>query len=307
MREIEKSGWMYIVIGVVWILVVLWFDPRLFVLLHRTHNDSGKILILLFMLTLDLFWLFGCYYLFHFVFTLISPRTIPPAGVDDQKPQVAILYLTMNDFDVAAAESCAHQNYPHFHLYLLDDSTTVEGRKAVEQFHERFPELTTIVRRQNRKGYKAGSINNALCTTVLDCEYFAVIDSDGVIPSDFVTRMLPYFRLDPQIGFLQARNVPNPVQRTKFASDLALGITPLWTSYFGPRNKYGFVPFLGHSGLISRKLWEKTGGMPEVVSEDLAFSTKAAELGYRGHYVHDVFAQEQFPETYPQLRRQQEK
>jgi cellulose synthase/poly-beta-1,6-N-acetylglucosamine synthase-like glycosyltransferase len=119
--------------------------------------------------------------------------------------------------------------------------------------------------------------------------------------------MLPYFRLDPQIGFLQARNVPNPVQRTKFASDLALGITPLWTSYFGPRNKYGFVPFLGHSGLISRKLWEKTGGMPEVVSEDLAFSTKAAELGYRGHYVHDVFAQEQFPETYPQLRRQQEK
>src|SRR5689334_7682765 len=99
-RYIEKSGWMYIVIVVVWVLILLWFDPRLFVLLHRTYDDSGKILILSFMLTLDLFWLFGCYYLFHFVFTLISPRTIPPQARDDPKPRVAILYLTMNDFDV---------------------------------------------------------------------------------------------------------------------------------------------------------------------------------------------------------------
>ena len=65
--------------------------------------------------------------------------------------------------------------------------------------------------------------------------------------------------------------------------------------------------FLGHGGIIRRDVWEKVGGFPEVVSEDIAFSTKIAELGYRGYFAGDVISFEDFPETYPQLRKQQEK
>jgi membrane glycosyltransferase len=67
------------------------------------------------------------------------------------------------------------------------------------------------------------------------------------------------------------------------------------------------VIFYGHGALIRRDVWEKAGGFPEIVSEDLAFSTRIRQMGYRGYFAHDVICYEDFPETYLQFRRRQEK
>jgi cellulose synthase/poly-beta-1,6-N-acetylglucosamine synthase-like glycosyltransferase len=306
--QLSKTPLMHLTFIVSWLLILLWFNPRLFSLLSQVNSISAKTTLILFVLCLNVFWLFGTYYIMLFVFAILSKKTsaLSPLKSNEQ-PKVAILYLTMNDFQYQAAFSCANQDYQNYHLFILDDGTEEHRMKEVDRFRERFPEKVTVIRRKNRKGFKAGSINNALRNLILDFPYFAVIDSDGVIPKDFLSRLMPYFRLDESIGFVQGSHRPNPIQKSKFASDLALGIIPLWTAYFEPRNHHGFVIFLGHGGIIRRDVWEMIRGFPEVVSEDIAFSTKIAELGYRGYYVRDIISYEDFPETYPQLRKQQEK
>src|SRR5205807_2336479 len=58
---------------------------------------------------------------------------------------------------------------------------------------------------------------------------------------------------------------------------------------------------------IRYEMWERCGGFPEVVAEDLAIATRGCELGYRGLFLRHVRCQEDFPLTYHQLRKQQEK
>lgn len=303
-----KRNLMYLTFFASWFLTLLWFNPRLLSLFSEANSISAKITLALFIFYLDIFWLFGTYYTMLFIFTFLSKKGISLAPINPFKqPKVAILYLTMNDFQYEAAFSCLNQDYQNYHLFILDDSTEQDKMVEVDRFADNFPDKITVIRRKNRKGFKAGSINNTVRNHIPDFPYFAIIDSDGVIPKDFLKRLMPYFGLDESIGFVQGSHRPNPNQKSKFASDLALGIIPLWTVYFGPRNDYGFVIFLGHGGIVRRDVWEMVGGFPEVVAEDLAFSTKSAELGYRGYFVSDVISYEDFAETYPQLRKQQEK
>ena len=142
---------------------------------------------------------------------------------------------------------------------------------------------------------------------VREFPYFAVVDADSVAPPSFLAGLLAYFQMGDSIGYVQGSHRPNPVQKTMFARDLALGIVATWTVYFGPRNRFGNVIFLGHGGVVRYDVWKEVGGFPEVVSEDLAFSTRAAQLGYRGYFAPDVISYEDFPQGFRQLRRQQEK
>jgi cellulose synthase/poly-beta-1,6-N-acetylglucosamine synthase-like glycosyltransferase len=299
---------MYVAILATWLGTILWFNPRLFDLTALTDSTYGKALILCFIMSLNVFWLYGAYYLMLFLFTnLVRKRAsnIHPESVEKQI--VAILYLTMNDFDYNAALSCVSQDYEYFHVYILDSSTKPNKSAEVDAFQKEFSHKATVIRRNERTGFKAGAINDALRNVVINYPYFAVVDADGVIPKNFLAALMPYFTLDKSIAFVHGNHMPNPKQKSKFAKDLALGLTPLWSLCLGPRNDYGFLPFLGHGGIIRRDVWEIVGGFPEIVSEDLAFSTKACELGYRGYFVDSVVSLEDFPATYQQLRKQQEK
>jgi len=296
---------MYTSLLMTWLTALAWFDPRLARLFRDAATGYDKAVVGAFIFLLNWFWLFGIYYLYLFIFTLTEKFWAPKPQLGDAPPGVvAILYLTHNDFDEDAAASCTRQDYP-CRLFILDDSTRADMMDRVDCFHRANRSTTSVIRRCSRLGFKGGNINNAVGQ--IDCDYFAVVDSDGVVPPNFVSSLMPYFSLDPQIAFVHGSNRPNPRQKSGFASDLALGIVPLWTTYFGPRNHFGFVPFLGHGAILRRDVWEAVGGMPEIVSEDLAFSTRAAELGFVGYFVGNVISLEDFPSTYAQLRKQQEK
>jgi cellulose synthase/poly-beta-1,6-N-acetylglucosamine synthase-like glycosyltransferase len=222
-------------------------------------------------------------------------------------PNVAVLYTTRNDFQKKAILSCIKQSYPNFHVYILDDSTDETFKNKVDHFHWAHPQRTTVVRRENRRGFKAGNLNNALRNHAIEYKYFSVIDADEVIPSDFLEKLIPYFGMDESIAFVQAHHEQNAHQPSKFAQDLAIGINFHWDVYQPPRNHHGFVIFYGHGAVIRRDVWEKIGGFPELVSEDLAFSTWIRQIGYRGHFVREVTCYEDFPETYQQFRKRHEK
>lgn len=299
---------MYVCVLLGWLACLVLLGPRLGALWEDTPGLGARAVLACVSGQLTLFWLFGSYYLMLPLFTLLSRfwREPEPPALRGQ-PGVALLYVTMHDFCERAAASCLAQDYGGAHVFILDDSIDPQARAQVDAFAEAHPGRLTVLRRDDRKGFKAGSLNHALRTQVTGYPYVAIVDADSVLPPTFLRDLLPYFGLGDDIGFVQGSHAPNPEQPTAFAQDLCLGILPLWKVYYGPRNRYGNVIFLGHGGIVRYDVWEQVGGFPELVSEDLAFSTRAAALGWRGWFAHSVVSYEDFPLGYRQLRRQQEK
>ena len=105
---------------------------------------------------------------------------------------MAILYATMHDFKEEAVLSCLRQTYRACHVFILDDSLDEEYKRRVDRFAQQHSSQTTVVRRADRIGYKAGSLNNALRTVVRGFPYFAVVDADSVAPPAWVISDVVY-------------------------------------------------------------------------------------------------------------------
>jgi cellulose synthase/poly-beta-1,6-N-acetylglucosamine synthase-like glycosyltransferase len=137
-----------------------------------------------------LFWLFGLRDLLIVLFAwrYRSRRKIVYNVPDDRDelPIVAFLYCTHNDFDEDAATSCLRLDYPCFHVYVLDDSTDPAYVKRINIFTHQHPTRVTIVRRRCRQGFKAGNLNHALRGPASQEPFFAIVDADEILPSDFL-------------------------------------------------------------------------------------------------------------------------
>ncbi|MFH2137681.1 MAG: glycosyltransferase [Candidatus Omnitrophota bacterium] len=212
----------------------------------------------------------------------------------------------MNDFREEAICSCLKQDYKNFDVYILDDSTSVEWQAKVDQFiaiHEK----AILIRRQTREHFKAGNLNNAFEQLYSRYEYFAVSDSDGILPKDFIGKLLPYFSLDKQIGFVQANQRWNEAQDSEFAKDLGINTDIHWKYYVPAKNMYGFLMFYGHGAIIRSDVWKKAGGFPHTITEDIAFSSVLRENGYYGVFAPEVVCLEDFPIDYKSFRIRNER
>jgi len=222
-------------------------------------------------------------------------------------PQIAILYPTFNDFQLDAARSCLNQDYPKFHLFILDDSTSQEHMSAVNRFCEAHTDLVTVIRRSTRNGFKPGALNNALSGAASKYPFFAVVDADEILPKNFLTESISYIK-DSDLAFVQANHAPKPYQQTLFARELSPSIISFWDVFCQVRNRYGFVAYLGHGAIVRRSAWEAVGGFPEsIITEDLAFSILIRLNGYQGLFVKELLCYEDFPQNYSAFRRQQER
>lgn len=231
-----------------------------------------------------------------------------PEKCDSKKcPSVAVLYLTRNDFNESACLSCLNQKYNNFKVFILDDSHGTEIMQSIDVFSSKVSGKVKVIRRTDKTGFKAGNINHALNLIHKEFEYFIISDSDGILPEDFITECLPYFELDATIGFVQASCAYNPNQNGLFSNDMAPQVNIHWKHFMPYHNSFGFVMFYGHSGMIKTEVWEKIGGMPEVVSEDLFFSIKAREAGFQGIVAENVVTFEDVPENYHRFRNRHEK
>lgn len=293
---------MYITIFAVWLAAVIWFQPRLLMLLDMAYNWPSRIALWTFIGFIDFAWLYGMYNVGVVGFAALygflgrrSPLSQVPDAITAQPP-VAILYTTCNDFVEESVESCIRQDYPNYTVYLLDDSSQQSFRDRVDAFAAKHPDLVKVVRRPDRKAFKAGNMNHGLAHFAHE-PYFAIADADEILPTDFLTKTVKVLETDPTCGFVQANHRANPNDPSPLAKSLGVGIDIHWKWYQPLRNDYGFVMFLGHGALLRRDVWEKIGGFPDIVSEDLGFAIHARELGYRGRFLQDVICFESFPDS----------
>ena len=294
---------MYRTIFFLWVMALMYFQPRLFSLLHMSYSTTSYLTLLSFILFIDLAWLYGIYNLVVIIFGLIynklhnKPEDILTELQLMHYPAVAILYTTCNDFLEESVLSCVHQDYPNFKVYILDDSSDEEYKHKIDQFANKYDDRVVVVRRPDRKGFKAGNLNHGLLHAATDEPYFAIADADEILPSNFLKKLISVIESDEKCGFVQANHRSNPQRKSDIANAMGAGIDVHWRYYQPLRNAYGFVMFLGHGAMIRRSCWEDVQGFPDIVSEDLGFAIDIREKGYRGRFVSNVVCYEDFPET----------
>ena len=160
-----------------------------------------------------------------------------------------------------------------------------------------------VVRREDKTGYKAGNLNHYLQGRT-DYDYFIVLDSDEVIPPDYIEKILKYFHYDPKCGAVQARHAAQKGENV-FQRLMGLCVGSNGTTVQVIKNFYGANALIGHGMTISRACYEATGGFPLVVAEDISFAVEIKNAGMDIVYAPDILCFEEFPVNYVSLKKRQ--
>ena len=294
-----------------WAAALVVLGRQLIPVVQSAHGLAEHFVLIAFSCLLITFWLMGSYYLalvavfFWTKFRRLA-RTEQNKLPSVAEPPVAILYPTCDDFQKEALLTCLAQEYSDFHVFILDDSRTEPFKQTVDAFGQEFPNRVTVIRRPNRKGFKAGNLNHALRDAAKDYPLFAVMDADERIASNFLRVMTSRIN-QGEYAFIQANHAPNPDQVGVFPRVMGQTILPFWSVLLSNKQRYGFVPCVGHGLLIRRSAWEEVGGFPEVASEDIAFSSVLLEQGLRGDYAEEVICFEDFPDSISAFKKQQQR
>ena len=234
-----------------------------------------------------------------------NTKTISDSKIDLlNQPKVVLVYTTCDDFIEESLVESMKQNYDNFSTVILDDSKTKEYKKIVKNFGASHPEVK-IIRRRKANGFKAGNLNHYLVGNKT-YDYFVVLDSDEIIPRDFITKALRYFSFYDNIGIVQGNHVSTR-NMNRFMSRFAIGVDSHWGTYQSIKQASGFMSFLGHGAMISRECFNAVGKFPETVAEDLCFSIEARYENYFVAFARDIVCEEQYPVDYMAFKKRHSK
>ncbi|EKD29217.1 MAG: polysaccharide synthase [uncultured bacterium] len=305
MENFKKQSTLISTMLFIWVCTIFYFNPRLIALLIGNEPFIAKLSVILFILTLDLLWLYGIYHITHILFSYFITNKNPifkKSLVDENQPYVAVFYTTKNDFNSNACKSCLNQDYKNYKLFICDDSDNLNVKNQIKQFVSSNKNTIEYSERIDRKGFKAGNINNALRNLDKKYEYILVTDSDSELPKDFISRLMPYFKSDNSIAFVQAMQKNGTLSNTEFSKNMDPLISIHYNHYVINKNVYGHSMWFGHGAILRRDVIDEIGGIPEIVTEDLAFSSEIRRFGYQGVIATDVWSFEATPEDILRFR-----
>lgn len=129
-----------------------------------------------------------------------------------QRPLLAVQVPLFNEVAVTRRiiqHACALR-WPRDRLIIqiLDDSTKRECRDDVDEevaLQQAAGVNVVTVRRANRRGFKAGALNDATKLLPSDTEYVVLFDADFTPTPDFLDATLPYLESDRRLAFVQAK------------------------------------------------------------------------------------------------------
>jgi cellulose synthase/poly-beta-1,6-N-acetylglucosamine synthase-like glycosyltransferase len=191
-------------------------------------------------------------------------------------------------------------------IQVLDDSTDDTRdllARLVEDYTSRGVDIE-LIHRVNRKGYKAGALQNGLKTASGDL--IAIFDADFVPKPDWLKRTVPPFQ-NPELGCLQTRWGHTNPQYNSLTRAEALGIDGHFIIEQTVRSKNGFfLNFNGTAGLWRRTCIEDAGGWQwDTLTEDLDLSYRAQMRGWKFDYLPDVVVPAELPPHVEAYKKQQ--
>jgi len=191
-------------------------------------------------------------------------------------------------------------------IQVLDDSTD-ETVKIVSDIVKKKQILgfdISHVRRENRKGYKAGALKEGLKHA--KGELIAIFDADFVPNPDFLKNTLKYFT-NSKIGMVQTRWEHLNEDYSILTRIQALALNGHFVMEQPIRNRAGFfINFNGTGGVWRKNCIEDAGNWhDDTITEDLDLSYRAQLNGWKFIYLRDITTPAELPAKMNALKAQQ--
>ncbi|MGC8569262.1 MAG: glycosyltransferase [Nitrososphaeria archaeon] len=202
-----------------------------------------------------------------------------------QRPMVSVIIPTYNER--RAVERLLSYvlsfDYPSYEVIFADDSNdgTYELLRSVSD-----PRVK-VLHRNNRRGWKAGAINDALELVDPRSRYVIILDADSVPPRDLLTRLVE--RIEQ--GYDVVQGVQLPVLNSE-SNSIAKANTIIQAYYqlIEQPSKFvlGLPVTITGSNFIIRTDLIKRYRLNEDIGEDWELTLRLAKDGYRIAYAPDI-------------------
>ena len=230
--------------------------------------------------------------------------------IETGAPKVTVQLPMYNEMYVAdrIIDTVAAFDYPRdkFQIQVLDDSTDETQdiiAKKVKEWQDKGLDISHI-HRVNRKGYKAGALDDAM--DQVKGEFIAIFDADFVPNPDFLKKTLPHFKHD-KIGVVQTRWGHLNKEYSTLTRLQAFGLDAHFIiEQCGRNSNEHFINFNGTAGVWRKTCIEDAGGWEhDTITEDLDLSYRAQIKGWKFAYLVDVVSPAELPITMSALKNQQ--
>ena len=199
-------------------------------------------------------------------------------------------------------------DYPanRLQIQVLDDSTDdtaqlVNRLVAQYKFHGLNIEW---IHRDNRKGYKAGALNDGLSSAT--GEFIGIFDADFIPKPDWLKKTVPFFQ-ERELGCLQTRWGHTNRNYNSLTKAEAMAIDGHFIVEQSVRSGNNFfLNFNGTAGLWRRSCIEDAGGWQwDTLTEDLDLSYRAQMRGWKIRYRPEVVVPAELPSEVEAFKKQQ--
>ncbi len=219
-------------------------------------------------------------------------------------PSVAVAIATFNEdpkIVIKNMKQLRKLDYPKDKIvfYMLDDSNDKTKINQIKKASKIYNYI--YINREDRRGYKAGALNNLM--NITKEEFIAVFDYDEYLTNTkFLKDLLPYFQ-DKKLAYIQTEK---RYRKYSFFSDTIDLFDAFFFKFIQPsRALNNTAIFAGSCGIIKTSCLKEIGGFPEYVIEDTFFSFESDVHGFKSLYVPKVYAYGKPIKTFTELVKQQ--
>lgn len=196
-------------------------------------------------------------------------------------------------------------DYPNYEVIVADDSTDKAMARHLKVWKRKIK--VKVVHRNERRGFKAGAINNALQYANKKCKYVLIFDADYMPRKEIIWQMLADFSssdIAAVQGYTQ-HTLNAPKNFLTKSSSLAFSSFSLVDVAVRKRLN-GFVPVFGSVFMITKDSLTRIGGFDESsITEDWELASRLTLKGYKVFYDEGIVVPAECPSTFNVLLRQQ--
>jgi len=260
-----------------------------------------------------------CFYGAHRVYHSLAAKRLIAHIRDNQDvcdtklsdyPHVTVQLPLYNEKFVAARiiDTAAKFDYPQAKLQIqvIDDSTdesVIIVAERIAHYKARGFDIDHI-RRENRQGYKAGALADAMDS--VKGEFIAIFDADFIPKPDFLLKIIPFFK-DKGVGLVQSRWTYLNTQANRLTKLQSV----MLDAHFGIEQvtRYGqglCFNFNGTAGVWRKETILDAGGWKsDTLTEDTDLSYRAQMRGWQFVYRPDICSPSEIPENMKVFKVQQ--
>lgn len=221
----------------------------------------------------------------------------PPPELPMPLPEVAVLLAARHEPKEVLRDTfraLAELRYPAKRIYFLDDSSDDGFVREAEEVAREFG--LTLFRREQRRGAKAGIVNDCLAT--LTEKYVAIFDADQQPMPDFLLKLVALLEQDERLAFIQTPQFYSNIEESRVARGAGFQQAVFYEYICEAKGSEQSMFCCGTNVLFRREALASVGGFDEsVVTEDFATSLKLHIKGWHSLYSNHVAAFGMGPET----------